>query len=124
MTTIKSFTTLLLAATLVGLAGCGQQDNTGQTDDSGMSDTAPGTTGGDTSGSASDPYATQPGQSDDTMTAPQSDDMGGQGAGGATDPNATDPNATGTSGDTSTGTQQDPSMQGGATEEGSPPPAQ
>lgn len=113
--TIKSLTALFLAATLVGLAGCGQQDNTGQTDDSGMSDTAPGTTG-DTAGSASDPYATSPGQ-DDTMTAPPSEappsgEMTGEGAG------ATDPNAPGTSEDMSTGAES------GAAEQGATPPPQ
>ncbi len=112
--TIKSLTALFLAATFVGLGGCGQQDNTGQTDDSGMSDTAPGTSG-DTSGSASDPYAPSPDQSDDTMTAPpsgtpQSGDMTDQGAGATTAP--------GTNEDMSTGAQ------GGATDESSTPPPQ
>ena len=112
MNSIKSLTTLFLAATFVGLAGCGQSDNRGQTDDSGMSDTAPSTTG-DTAGSASDPYATSPGQTDDSMTAPQSAPPAGDTAGSSTYP--TDP---GTSDDMST------SSEGSASEPGSTPPAQ
>lgn len=118
MNSIKSLTTLFLAATFVGLAGCGQSDNRGQTDDSGMSDTAPSTTG-DTAGSASDPYATSPGQTDpyatspgqtdDSMTAPQSAPQG-DATGSSTYP--TDP---GTSDDMST------SPEGSATEPSTPP---
>ena len=111
MTSIKSLTTLFLAATFVGLGGCGQTDNQGPMDDSGMSDTAPGTTG-DTAGTANDPYATTPPGQDDTMTAPQSEDTWGEGAGSTTDPNAP-----------GTSDEMSPSEQGGVTEE-TPPPAQ
>src|SRR5512138_2821589 len=113
MTSIKSLTTLFLAATFVGLGGCGQSDNRGQTDDSGMSDTAPTTT--DPAGSASDPYATSPGHTDDSMTAPQSVPPAEDSAGSATYP--ADPGA---SDDMSTGADDGSTTEPGAT----PPPAQ
>lgn len=77
MTTLKSLTALVAATALLGLAGCGQ-NNQGRTDDSQMGDMAPGTTSEPTT---SDPYGTAaPGQ-DDTMTQPEGpgSTMGGPG---------------------------------------------
>jgi hypothetical protein len=78
----------LAAAAFLGLMGCGDRgaDNTGQTNDSGMSDSAPGasdTTGsGDaTTGGAAGEYPTN--------TPPSDANQGGDwSSGSATDPNA------------------------------------
>jgi hypothetical protein len=89
MTSMKALLMSLSAAAFVMLGGCGQDagDTSGQTDDSAMSDTAPGTPSepgeagetGTMGGEAGDTYGTG-----DPATAP----------GGATDPSMTDPSMT------------------------------
>lgn len=90
MSYTKSSIAALFAAAFLCLAGCGERGaNTGQTDDSGMSDTAPGTAGdtGTTGTPGATPDATGDGTAggayDDTTGADQSGDMSGDATGDA-----------------------------------------
>lgn len=98
MTSMKALLMSLSAAAFVMLGGCGQDagDTTGQTDDSAMSDTAPGTpSGADETGTMGTPD--QGGQAGDTYgTGDPSTAPGGATDPSMTDPSMTDPNATGT----------------------------
>lgn len=96
----------LVAAAFVGLVGCGDSaDNTGQTNDTGMSDTAPATDtgmGNSATGGAAGEYPTATPQSDTNQGGDWSGDT-------ATDPNSgsatgmQDGATTGEAGDTTGG---------------------
>jgi hypothetical protein len=108
MTSMKALLMSLSAAAFVMLGGCGQDagDTTGQTDDSSMSDTAPGTPA--EPGAAGETGTMQTPSQDDTYGTDPSTAPGGATDPSMTDPSMTDPNTTGT----------EPST---APEEGSPP---